>query len=283
MYYATWIVAVLLTARSVAEVGAALPFLVFLGFLTPSGALFPYSAAWWSLATEVQFYVLLPLLPYLLRSRTRLIGVVGAYALLYAAFLFSALQLPLRVQLQLEISLFGRLPLFAFGVLAAWIHRTYGKSLEKRFDVVWLRRGGADVALFVVLIGLAALLRWAASFGFWGAEAPPRHAWHLLEGGLWACALLLILSAPLQARRLFVNPVLGAVGRVSYSLFLLHVPLLAIAFGVLRERFPGRFAAWDSETVVAMACVFAGCLAASAVTYWTIERPFLVRKSLLDR
>jgi len=154
---------------------------------------------------------------------------------------------------------------------------------ERLARVPWIRRGGADVALAAVFVALAYLLRWAATQGFWEVETTPRHVWHILEGGLWTSVLLLLLVAPLRTKPCFTNPVLGGIGIISFSLFMIHIPVLAIAVLALRGRYPGSFKAWDAGSAALMVGLFVACLAASALTYWTIERPFLVRKARLDR
>src|SRR5437773_1497040 len=79
-------------ATRAADLLLGIPFLLFLnslpGFYTSK--LYPYSNTWWSLVTEVQFYLLLPLLPLSLRPGTgRRTGAVLllAYATTYGAFL----------------------------------------------------------------------------------------------------------------------------------------------------------------------------------------------------
>jgi peptidoglycan/LPS O-acetylase OafA/YrhL len=119
--------------------------------------------------------------------------------------------------------------------------------------------------------------------GFWEAENRPNHVWHVAEGILWATILLLLLAAPLRSKRLVVNPVLGWVGLVSYSLFLIHVPAVTIALHWLRDRYPGHFTRWNAESLAACAVILSACLLLSSVTYWAVERPFLRRKARLAR
>ena len=62
LYYAAVVVAAVMTASRPADLERALPYLAFMnsvsGWYT---AMPPYSDVWWSLCTEVQFYLLLPL------------------------------------------------------------------------------------------------------------------------------------------------------------------------------------------------------------------------------
>src|SRR5262249_47766315 len=59
----------------------------------------------------------------------------------------------------------------------------------------------------------------------------PDNVWHILEGALWACVLLLLLLllAPLRTKVLLANPVWAKLGDLSYSIYLLHLPLFTYA------------------------------------------------------
>jgi len=284
-YYTAVIVAMALSARRFGDVLQWWPFFIFTKALTPQDSLWPYSIGWWSLATEVQFYVILPLLALAFRSRPRILLVLALYALAYLSFEARLWHLPsLRWQLEMHSNVFGRSPLFAWGIFTAWLYRTHGDAIRARLAAVpWVRAGGADVALLVVFVALGFLLRWEVGWGFWDAEKPPRHAWHVAEGALWASVVLLLLLAPLRTKRLFVNGLLGGLGVVSYSLFLIHIPVMAISVMMLRFGAPDSYRAWNVQSLALTAALFALCVAASVATYWAIERPFLVRKARLDR
>ncbi|HET9470528.1 MAG TPA: acyltransferase, partial [Usitatibacter sp.] len=285
LYWTAVIVSTALSVRSLAGLNDAWPFLIFAKALTSQYALWPYSIGWWSLATEVQFYLLLPLLPLLARSRRRLFCALAVYALAYGTFVARLWHLPsMTWNIDLYSNVFGRAPLFMWGIFAAWLYRTHGTAIRERLAATpWIRRGGADVALAATFVALGYLLRWAVIRGFWDLEVTRRHPWHVVEGALWASILLLLLLAPLRTKRVLANPVLGAIGIVSFSLFIIHIPVVALTVLILRGRYPDALTAWNPGSAALMAAVFVACLAASVATYWTIERPFLVRKARLDR
>jgi peptidoglycan/LPS O-acetylase OafA/YrhL len=284
LYWTAVVVSTALSARSLADLNDAWPFLIFTKALASQFALWPYSIGWWSLATEVQFYILLPLLPFLARSRRRLFCALAVYALAYGTFVARLWHLPsLRWELDLYSNVFGRAPLFMWGIFAAWLYRTYGGTIRERLAATpWIRRGGADVALAATFLALGYLLRWAVICGFWDLEIG-RWPWHVVEGALWTSVLLLLLLAPLRTKRALANPVLGAIGIVSFSLFIIHIPVLALTVLTLRGRYPDALTAWNPASAALMATLFVACLTASVATYWAIERPFLVRKARLDR
>lgn len=261
------------------------PFLVFLNPLAGPFALWPFSIGWWSLSTEVQFYLVLPLLPFLARTRPRAALALGACALGYGLFLARVVRGPtINLDVYLHYSLFGRAPLFLSGIGAAWLWRRRGAALRRRLAAPgWMARGGADVLLLLAILALSCILQWVAWVGFWEAERRPYHIWHVFEGLLWASVLLFLLIAPLRSKRLIVNPVLVWIGLVSYSLFLVHVPVVTLTLHVLQGAHPDHFTRWNGETVAVCAAILAVCLVLSTLTYWAVERPFLRRKARLPR
>ena len=284
MYYLALLVA-LCWSQPIAQWASSWPFLVFLNPLAGQFALWPFSIGWWSLATEVQFYVLLPLLPLLACTAPRAALALGTYAVVYGLFVIGILNPPnVQLTVYLHHNVFGRAPLFLSGIGAAWLWRRKGAALRSRLATTgWMARGGADALLLLAFGGLSVLLQWVSWLGFWQAENRPNHVWHVAEGILWATVLLLLLAAPLRSKRLIVNPIVGWIGLVSYSLFLIHVPAVTITLHALRARYPGHFTTWNFETLAACGTLLVACLLLATLTYWAVERPFLRRKARLPR
>jgi peptidoglycan/LPS O-acetylase OafA/YrhL len=205
--------------------------------------------------------------------------------LLYVLFLFRVVHAPtFDLEAYLCVNLFGRGWLFLAGTMAAWLWRLHGAALRERLrQVRWLVFGGADLILLLPVMALDLLLQWVAQRGFWAAEAPPHHAWHVVEAALWGSILFLLLVLPLRSRRVLVNPALRGVGVVSYSLFLVHIPVAFLVFHEVRTRMPGFLTSWNAETLLICAALLLACLALATLGYWTVERPFLVRKARLRR
>src|SRR5262249_3174471 len=107
------------------------------------------------------------------------------------------------------------------------------------------------------------------------------HVWHVPEGALWTAVLLILLLAPLRLKVLFSNPMLARLGGLSYSIYLLHLPVLRYSLRPARRLFPT-----GPRRTATPACWFAivtlVCVALASITYRVIERPFLVRKARLD-
>jgi len=285
LYYTAIVVASLWCARQPSDLWRALPFATFLNSIEGMAApLPPFSFVWWSLATEAQFYVLLPLLPWLLASaRGRRVGIAAAvvYAAAYVGFAFGWLHLAtLQGNNRLVHSFVGRLPLFAFGVLAAALYERKGEALRGwAARVRWMRWGG-DLACLAALALLGMLLQRVVYVNYFELET--RYpAWHLLEGACWTSVLLLVLLAPLRLKILLSNRVLATLGTLSYSIYLIHVPVLTFGLGAVRAHWAIAPAGWDLPAFAAVALLFAGIGALSALTYRVIERPMLERKARL--
>lgn len=289
LYYTAVIVGSIMTARGWADTLRGLPYFLFLNSVDGlTTSLAPFSNVWWSLATEIQFYLLLPFMPLFLRSRRgRRIG-AGAlllFACAYAAFVGQWFHMStFGRQMSLSFSVFGRGPAFLLGIAAAWIYLRFGVRVRQWLgEVRWIRAGGADLVLLATWLAMALLLRWLTLLGYWQAEGRPLHIWHVAEGFLWTAIVLQLLLSPLRTKRLFTNRGLARLGTLSYSIYILHVPMILFSINYLRRWYPAWFRGWDETTVVLVAAMSVGCLALSELTYRNIERPFLVRKAKLDR
>src|SRR5262249_52398115 len=138
-----------------------------------------------------------------------------------------------------------------------------------------------DLILAVVFVALAFLLRWENRSGFLPIEQTQWYVWHVPEGVLWTAVMLVLLLAPLRMKAVFSNPVLAWLGVLSYSIYLLHLPLLFYSVNVARRLFRGM-AEWGASGVLWLTVVTATCVGLASLAYRLIERPFLVRKARID-
>jgi peptidoglycan/LPS O-acetylase OafA/YrhL len=284
LYYGWVVLGAAVSANSLADFVQAGPYLLFLEpFAGRAPSLKPYSDVWWSLAIEAQFYLLLPLLGLALRSSTgRRVGavVLALYVVAYTAFAshWLAFQSGLNNEL-VSFSIFGRGSAFLAGIGAAYVHGRFGARIrEACSSQTWLRNGGADAVLLLVLLALGEHLRRVVLVGFFPAENI-MPAWHVSEALLWTTCVLAVLLLPLRMKRLLSNKPMQLVGLLSYSLYLCHLPLLFRTVLHLQLRHPGRFDGWTPEAFAVTAAALALCLGVSALTYRYVERPFLTRKA----
>ena len=229
----------LLSAAQPSDLLRALPHLLFLSGLPGVPELFPYGSVWWSLGTEVQFYLVLPLLPAALRAPR----LAAALALAYVAVFAALSDVRSVALLGTRISLAWRAPCFAAGIAAAFAYERLGPRWLARPPPRWLARGVADLILLGLLASLGFLLRWVVWTGYFNAEHSSPE-WHALEAALWALVVLWLLAAPLRSRALLCNPALEGIGRLSYSIYLTHLPILF--FALYPITFAGNPERWEA-------------------------------------
>jgi peptidoglycan/LPS O-acetylase OafA/YrhL len=283
LYYFAVLVGAIATAGAWAGLQRALPYFAFVNSdpfrVTPMP---PFSDVWWSLAVEMQFYLLLPLVAVafgrsLAVTWALLVTWTAAYAAVAGGFLWPTLDGWIRAQ-----SVIGRSPAFVLGILAAWLYRRHGEALRSRFAASpALRGGGADLLLLLVLFTLGLLLRWSTYWGFLSLEPTGWFVWHVPESLLWAVVMLIVLLCPLRTRALFCNPVFARLGVLSYSIYMLHMPLLVYTMHALRRAVPTTEVGWGPITTTWFAATALLCVGLSMATYRYVERPFLVRKASL--
>jgi peptidoglycan/LPS O-acetylase OafA/YrhL len=208
----------------------------------------------WSLAVELQFYVLLPLLAlafgWLLRTPARAAAAIGLMAAASVAVW--------------ELKVFGKWPgaarwgyslpanLFAFtpGMLLALMRLELGKRPALRLPSSTLLIAAA-VAVWVgaaYLDDRASLIAAPASFLLLAAVVLP-----VLDG---------------RAARLLDLRVLTVIGVASYSLYLWHVPLIKLI---------ARHADLSLAGLLALSLVV--CVPLALLSYAIVERQFLRRRS----
>jgi peptidoglycan/LPS O-acetylase OafA/YrhL len=226
----------------------------------------------WSLAVEVQFYVLFPLVWWCFRrNATATATAMVALALIWrlqAAACCLHTTMPLRLD-----NLPSYLDLFAAGMLSAL---TYVR-LRDRADIARY----APAATLVALAGVVAfwllsqnLLDRARVDDMWP------YAWQIVDRTGWAVSFYLIATGSLFGLRWWqlalANPLLLVCGEISYNWYLYHQ---AVARGLLGVHVP-PYATPDPHgdprwqltfTVVAFGVT---ALQAAAVTY-LFERPLL--------
>lgn len=285
---------VLLTTAFVAQRGSdlwrAVPHLLFLPpgcplappLLTNTQPPLGLSGQWWSLSTEVQFYLVLPVIAWLLSSRRpRLASAALAIGWLvaYVALLRGDFRLGGAANFGALLSILTRAPAFAAGATLAWVELRYGGALRDALaSRPWLRAGGSDLALIAVVLGLGLLLRAVVHDGYahWEERCNP---WHVAEATLWCSLMGLLRFAPLRLRPLLVNAPLGTLGRISYSLYLVHLPVIwalltTTTSSYLLGRGPNGQLALAVMMVMASLCI-------TLVTYRLVEYPALNWKGRL--
>lgn len=280
LYVAYVALASFLCAKTPADLLHGLPYLVFLqGFPHLTVPLPNFSWVWWSLAVEAQFYVLLPL-AFAFGARGAVVAFIGAVAV-YASFA-TGVWTPATFEGQrlLAHSVVGRMPLFLFGIAGALIYDRWGLRLRELLArSFWLRNGLSDLALAATAYALGRLLHYILYIPPYDKLEVTMPAWHVAEGGLWFVILMLVVLAPLRIKPLLVNRASTMLGLFSYSIYMVHLPLILYVMEQVRRFDPAFVPAWRPATYALSAGIAAVCLAISALTYYAIERPILTMKS----
>jgi peptidoglycan/LPS O-acetylase OafA/YrhL len=175
--------------------------------------------SFWSLAVEVQIYCLFPLLILLARRFGLKPVVIGSLIL---GLLWQRLCLALWPHASWETSAAafnavpGRLVQFVVGMACAqFVARP--REGQERVALAVL----SSMATLTILIGGAASGSRGSEFGVW-----PDHLWAIVFGAL-VVAMAKVPAAWFEAP-LSVGRALTGLGKISYSVYLIHLPLLTL-------------------------------------------------------
>lgn len=219
---------------------------------------------YWTLASEFQFYLLLPLFVLALRGRRWPIALAIA-SLITLVWRATTYHGP-RELAWASFTLPGFLIHFSLGVLAARWHLAGFRSPVKMRHAV----PAILVVFFVLPLAWLGSPAFTQGDGSWLGNLILRP---LLAVGFAALVLLVTSQHSLLQRALALSP-MRVLGEQSYSLYLVHVPVLVAINEWTAFRDHGL---WLYALVGTVAS-----LAAAAVFYHAIERPSLAVRQWLD-
>jgi peptidoglycan/LPS O-acetylase OafA/YrhL len=219
----------------------------------------PFATVCWSVGVEFLFYLLFPfLLAQLNRQGVNyLIGLVG----LLVALRLLVFALTGQVG-ELHATPIGRLDQFMIGMMAAVAHHRLGGARR------WWAGG--------LVLGVAGLLGacWAFNLaGGWNVNNGWKVTWPTIEAALWAVIAVSYIKVARGRVTAWLTP-LAWLGTISYSLYLLHVPIMqALTRHHLGVPFSGGILVDGVLNSLALYLPLTAVLATA--TYHLIERPFL--------
>ncbi|MFM9377126.1 acyltransferase family protein [Gordonia sp. VNK21] len=236
----------------------------------------------WSLSVEVAFYLLLPVLGGALlglrgpRAHLR-IPVLTGLGLLSLGWAWVASALPLADGVEPKNWVVGHLPWFLAGLLlaelTAAVELTRHPSRRLRRWAALSANRPLMLAVFVIAYGLACTPL-AGPTGL-GTLSDGAYLGKIVLGAIAAYALLAPLVCAAGPFRFLDSPLMTALGRWSYGIFIWHLAVLTSVFGVFGiPAFNGHFVEVWLITVLITVAV-------SAASYAFIEDP--CRRALLNR
>lgn len=212
----------------------------------------------WSIATEWQIYFLFPLL---LRGFRKLTPTHCTFIALSLGYIASALINHTRLD-RMSVHYVGVFALGMLAALAAYGSAPWCQQMRRNFPTVP-----------VIIVGVGALTSMVLRLGWRNCE--PYRPYHDLVVAAIAFSLLLHASRPGLVQRIFSWKPLEFLGTFSYSVYLMHVPFLALLLKyVVKPMHLERF----EEFVLVSTVGLIPILAASYLFYLVAERPFLNKR-----
>ena len=231
----------------------------------------PLNGALWTVAVEMQFYLIFPFLaraaqkkPVLTLTSMALVG-IGYRALVYACVPENALLINQMV---------GFLDVYALGMLGAmlYVRMREGNGESGSLFSRALPQILAGVVFLAALYGLGALMRVQSTQSLGGVEAL-RLSQLLIRLPFALCMLTAMLGAALMprfAQKLLDNRLTRFMAAVSFNLYIWHQPLSA---QIARDWFPDTLHSQPPlQRAYTVLCLSLAVIVAMAATYG-VEQP----------
>ena len=238
----------------------------------------------WSLAVEVAFYTILPLLMVLAVGRRPSLNVIRVLALLVAMLAISVIwnggagqAVEKRNDGVAMTWLPAYLAWFAVGLGLALAHVAFQRSPGSRAEdrvrtlgrlpgVCWVAAGGLFLIAATPLAGATLL------FQSTSAESLTKNLLYAIVAGL---VVLPGIFGDRDGRyaQFMTLPPLRHLGHISYSIFCIHLPVLQVVMVI------GGFELFGGRGLLLWAVTLGFSLLAAQVLYWLVELPFMRLKN----
>jgi peptidoglycan/LPS O-acetylase OafA/YrhL len=198
----------------------------------------------WTLAVEMQFYFILPVLLLLIRNVKALLIILFIISL--SLFTYSTIEIYNGNKANVYFSLLARSPEFFIGVILA---------LSRVEELTIIKKNASILSFIGIIILIASSVLFTESSLFPG-----------ILSLIPSLAIGLILISPSAKINGFIaNKNIAYIGEISYSLYLWHWPIMAF-YRYHNERY--EFTLAETFIVIILTIV------ASLISYYLIEKPF---------
>lgn len=227
------------------------------------------AAMFWTIAVEVQFYLIFPfLMRWLNEHRFRLLlSIIGLFIVLRVLAVLAG---DVNMTNFAYFSIFGRIDQFILGMLTGYLFKN--RHLMKKYipsrSLVLLIISSLTVVLLLFIMN-----RLRHHFGFHTFE----NFYIILPTieALAACFLIITYVNHFHSKtKSFISTSIAKIGEISYSMYLLHFLIISLLVG--RSSLPDIFGnPWLSSLLYTIVIVVPGTIGLSFMTYTVIEKPFL--------
>ncbi|MBZ5578995.1 MAG: acyltransferase [Acidobacteriia bacterium] len=246
--------------RSQFQIGGFLTSVLQFGYLSGGLEFGAWTGVLWSVSVESHLYLLFPAIRHFLSSN-RLWPLLQAAVLIWVARL-GAMALGANILDVTYWTALGRADQFLAGALLAWLLHRYGIPRRLAFFFP------------AILLGAMAVLYGFHRSGGYPAQQEWRVAWPTIEAVVWTAFVAAYLGF-VRYVPLILDIVLRFLGRISYSIYLVH----AIVVWIFARK--GWYFTIPALSVsaniflTAVVGVLPVVVLVSTLTYYTIEQPFL--------
>ncbi|TND08706.1 MAG: acyltransferase 3 [Bacteroidetes bacterium] len=225
----------------------------------------------WTIVVEFQFYLLFPFLHRWIDQKN---GIRNVLLLLLVFFIFRGLAYAQTHTVQ-DVSywtIFGRIDQFLLGMLAAKMYRR-----------IKLNGGLSFVVTVGAMLGIMFVYHVFNQAGGFYQEAKghsPSAFWLVMpaiEGVFYALLIIGYLSLPAVLFPKIIDRSLARCGELSYSAYWCHLPVIIFLHYLMRE-FQVTLTGFDTALLVSTLVAVPVVFGFSALTYYLIERPFLLMR-----
>lgn len=233
-------------------------------------------AMFWTIAAEVQFYLVFPfLIRFLNEHKFKLLwGIVSIFIVVRLLAFVSG---DVNMSTFGYFSIFGRMDEFIIGMLGAYVFLRKKKLLDKN-PYIKLSISTASIIVFLFIVN-----RLRHHFGYVNFE----NFYVILPTieGLLSAALIVTYVTIFQTKsKTIVTKALAKLGELSYSMYLTHFILINLL--VTKLNLPDIFNDWWwSSLFFAVVIILPATIGFSLLTYNFIEKPFLLlrKKYVIDK